>query len=106
MKRKRRGNPDIHIDIGSHNVGRGKCEVIEKQENPVRVRGGKAYRVVLRGNEFAVARDLANARIPFIFIARAGSNTVGDVPIQHIDKLRKFLEVHPNYEGRFARYEP
>ena len=60
-------------------------------------------RVVIRGGKFVVARKLADAGIPFIFVKEAGSNTVGDVPSQHLSKLSTFLHTHPELEGRFAK---
>ena len=60
-------------------------------------------RVVIRGGKFRVARLLADAGIPFLFVKEAGSNTVGDVPSQHLSKLSTFLHTHPELEGRFAK---
>ena len=71
----------------------------------VYVRGGKARRVVVKGNEFAIARIMADAGIPFIFVRRAGVNTVGDVPTQHIAKLTRLLAARPELEGRYAALE-
>jgi hypothetical protein len=62
-------------------------------------------RVVISGEKFSIARKMADAGIPFIFVREAGGNVVGDVPNQHIAKLRKFGEKHPDIEMRFARLE-
>lgn len=64
----------------------------------------KSRRVVIKGDKFKVARTLADAGIPFIFVRQTGGNTVGDVPSQHISKLRTFLTKRPALQGRFARY--
>jgi len=84
---------------------REKAVELRVKKNPTTVCGGKAYRVVLKGDKFKIARAMADAGIPFIFVAEAGANTVGDVPKQHIQKLGRYLIRHPGFEGRFARYE-
>jgi hypothetical protein len=63
---------------------------------------GRIARVVVKGDKFKVARAMADAEIPFAFVEQAGVNTVGDVGKQHIPRLSKFLNAHPELEGRYA----
>lgn len=62
----------------------------------------RVRRVVIKGDKFKVARIMADAGIPFIFQMEAGPNTVGDVPVSHLNKLTALLNAYPNLEGRYA----
>lgn len=66
--------------------------------------GNKYRRVLLRGDKFKVARAMTDARIPFAFVKESGGYTTGDVGVQHLKKLSRFLGEHPEFEGRYARY--
>lgn len=60
-------------------------------------------RVVIKGAALSVARIMADAGIPFVFVREAGPNTVGDVVATLIPVLTLLLGDHPELEGRFAR---
>lgn len=62
-------------------------------------------KVVIKGDRFKVARIMADAGIPFIFIREAGSQTVGEVGLTHIPALEALLVARPELEGRYARHE-
>jgi len=66
---------------------------------------GRIARIVVKGDKFKVARAMADAGIPFAFVKQAGVNTVGDVGKQHIPRLSKFLNAHPELEGRYAGHK-
>jgi hypothetical protein len=94
------------MDAMWHNPTRAKLKAMGWiGEASAYVRGGKARRVVIRGDKFKIAKIMADAHIPFIFVREAGTNTVGDVPTQHLSKLSKLLKDKPELEGRFAKIE-
>lgn len=61
-------------------------------------------RVVIKGDKYTVARRLADAGIPFAFVAEAGPNTVGDVHTSHYAALGELLAANTQMEGRDARW--
>lgn len=109
MANKAKRNPrspkvSIDIDVDSHNAaGRSRNQF---RSNP-RAARHEAIKVMLQANKFTVARVLADAKIPFIFERenKAETETVGMVPIQHLDKLYRFLHRHPELGAKFTRYE-